>query len=129
MNKIQNFINNWDGKPVEDWSTVESSEFKKMFRDLKAAIKEMCAVQDAELVSFKPSHYDGSGFIYKPATNKYVYISMGQDALRYRVNVTRRINAGPILIRTAEGPRDFHGGHNHFCTLYELPDMVSFLLK
>ena len=129
MKKIQKFVKDWDGKPVEDWSTVESPEFKKMFRALKATLKEICEEQNTELVKFSSSHYDGSGFIYKPATNKYVYISLGQDALRYRVNVTRKVNAGPILIRTAEDPKDFRGGNNNFCTLDELPEMILMLLK
>ena len=129
MNKLKKFVKDWDGYPIEDYGTVESPEFKKMFRALKAALKEMAKEQNAELVNFNSSHYDGSGFIYKPATNKYVYISLGQDALRYRVNVTRKVNAGPILIRTAEGPKDFRGGHNHFCTLDELPEMILKLMQ
>ena len=125
--KMEAFIKRWEGQPVEDCGSYVGAEWKAMFRDLRSAVESVCQDIGARLVTLRPGHYDGSGFVERDG--KFVYLSMGQDALRGRVALTKPRWAGPVLIRTAAHAKDFTGGPNHFVTLNELGPSLDALLK
>ena len=97
-----------------------SDDAKGFYRAFKNYLKR--EFPDAELIGFKPNHYDFSGFICQDG--KYIYISHDIDRGRGYVDFNDHDPMNGVLYRTAEGPRDYHGGHNNFCSIKNLGDSV-----
>lgn len=125
--KIAAFVRKYEGKELEDAGGIMSTEWLCMFRALKNAVKAACESIGANLIQFKPLHYDGTGFVERDG--KYAYIAFGQDALRGKVSLTITRVAGPILARSAKSDKDYKGGQNHFATIYGLSTALDEILS
>ena len=110
----------WDKKSIEDWGSVMSDDAKAFYRAFKNYLKR--EFPDAELIGFKPNHYDFSGFICQDG--KYIYISHDIDRGRGYVDFNDHDAMNGVLYRTAEGPRDYRGDHNNFCSIKDLGNAV-----
>lgn len=86
-------------------------EFQKRFLGY---IKKEAKAVGLEMASHTKGHYECSCFIKNPENNKYAYISISD--VRFFTNEWYE----KVLYRTAEGPKDYRGGHNNFCKLKEL---------
>ena len=68
----------WENKFIEDWGCAMSDDAKSFYRAFKNYLKR--AFPNAELIGFKPNHYDTSGFI--KMNGKVIYVSHSID--RYK---------------------------------------------
>ena len=99
---------------TEEWVTF-SKEYK---RELKKSLPV-----DFELADFMRGHFYVSGFIKNRTTDKYAYFSIsdvrgGQDGFY-----------NDILIRTAQGVKDYTGGSNCFTTFDNFVNALESLTK
>ena len=115
----------WNGKSFEDWGAYMSDSAKAFYRAFKGYLKR--AFPDAEVVGFKPNHYDASGFLVFPEGTVYVSHSMDRYRLRVDFDETGAMNG--VLYRTARDTKDFRGGHNNFCSINELKESVEELRR
>lgn len=117
---MKKFIKIWDKHRIEDNGCVMSDEAKQFYKEFKAYIKS-CVPAGTTLVGFKPNHYDFSGFIcYNDDT--YIYVSHSLDRFNNEVRCDARDAMYGVLIRSAENVKDYHGGPNHFTSIYELEE-------
>ena len=118
-----NTFRKWNGKRIEDWGSVMSTDAKSFYRAFKNYLKR--EFPDAELIGFKPNHYDFSGFIHQG--DNYIYISHALDRYKERVDFNDSGVSTGVLYRTADGPKDYRGGTNNFCSINKLADCVRSL--
>ncbi len=120
-----NTFKKWNGKVIEDWGSVMSEDGKKFYKAFKNFLKR--SFPEAEVIGFKPNHYDASGFICKDG--KYIYINHSIDRGRGYVDFSETGSFNGVLYRTAENDKDYKGGMNHFCNMYELVSAVNNLFE
>jgi len=110
---------------MEDWGSYMSTEAKSFYRAFKNYLKR--EFPEAELVGFKPNHYDFSGFVVQDG--KCIFISHNL----YRTpNGTAMADfddssfMNGVLYRTALNTKDFSGkgGHNQFTSIFALADRL-----
>ena len=97
----------------------KSKQCSQFGMDLKKALKNDLGAEYNVEVSV--GHFYISGFVNKVGTDKYVYFSV--EDLRDSDN-----GFGDVLFRSAESNKDYRGGSNHFCNLYELDVKIKELL-
>lgn len=108
-------------KGMEFISTSGKSKQCSQFgMDLKKALKNDLGTEYDVEISI--GHFYISGFVNKVGTDKYVYFSV--EDLRDNDN-----RFGDVLFRSAENNKDYRGGSNHFCNLYELDVKIKELLE
>lgn len=108
-------------KDMEFISTSGKSKQCSQFgMDLKKALKNDLGTEYDVEISI--GHFYISGFVNKVGTDKYVYFSV--EDLRDMDN-----GFGDVLFRSAESNKDYRGGSNHFCNLYELDVKIKELLE
>lgn len=108
-------------KDMEFISTCGKSKQCSQFgMDLGKALKnDLGAEYNVEI---NIGHFYISGFVNKVGTDKYVYFSV--EDLRDMDNGFMN-----VLFRSAENNKDYRGGNNHFCKLYELDVKIKELLE
>lgn len=123
-NKMKTF-KKWNGKRIEDWGCYMSDDAKSFYRAFKNYLKR--CFPEAEIIGFKPNHYDTSGFIR--FGNSYIYVShsLGRQGSPIDFGDSSYMNG--VLYRSAENSKDFHGGANHFCSLNGLADSIRRFAK
>ncbi len=115
----------WNKKRIEDWGAYMSEDGKSFYRAFKNYIKR--SFPDAELIGFKPNHYDTSGFIKRGGV--YVYVSHSIDRYRGYVDFeTGAING--VLYRVARDEKDYTGGANNFTSINNMvKDIEKFFAR
>lgn len=91
-----------------------SSQYVEFGKDLEKALQNDLGADYK--VKINIGHFAVSGFVSKD--NKYVYFSV--EDLRDSDN-----GFEDCLYRTATDDKDYRGGSNHFCSLYELADNIK----
>lgn len=114
----------WNKKPMEDWHSVMSDDAKSFYRAFKNYIKR--SFPDAELIGFKPNHYDFSGFI--KVNNRYVYVSHQIDRSKMCVDFNQNDFRFGVLYRTAKNDKDYHGGRNQFTSINDFETNIRKLI-
>ena len=115
----------WNNKHIEDWGSVMSDDAKAFYRAFKGYIRR--CFPEAELVGFKPNHYDFSGFIKKDG--KCIYVSHNIDRYKCCVDFDDMSCMNGVLYRTAKNEKDYHGGHNNFTSINEFESNVKNLFN
>lgn len=118
----EKFRDTWNDRAVEDCITTTSKECKTFGAKFKNALKKELADCGFETVGFSTGHYDVSGFVKR--NGDYVYVSYDIPRYGKEIDFDAHAWAGPVLYRTAEDEKDYHGGHNNFCSLAELPKCI-----
>ena len=108
---VSKFMSKYQGRVLEDAGSVQSEEFKQFARDFKSMAYEAAGNIGAKLYSFHRGHYDVSGFAERGGEYAYFAFSCPRCI---RIDLTRSDCMSGILVRTAEGPKDFTGGPNNF---------------
>ena len=117
----------WDQKLIDDDGCVMSKEAMSFYRAFKNYLKRNLPT-DAELIGFKPNHYDTSGFV--KLGDRYVYVSHNLRAgARTQADFTRKDAFGGVLIRTAKSSKDYCGGRNQFTSINNLVDDILALFE
>lgn len=115
-------LEKWIGYRFDRSDDCETGYDKKavngLARNLRAYLKKN--IKGFEDLKITTNYYDISGFV--KANGKYCYISMPD--LRYQ---DRWVN--DILVREAEGMRDFKGGRNQFTELNNLVEDMENILN
>ena len=122
--KIINLVRKYNGKVLDDAGAYKSDEFIQFAKDMKSTIRDICKEAGAELVKFSVGHYDVSGFVAKDG--RYVYFSYNEPR-NLPIDFDRRDCMQGILMRTAQHDKDYTGGRNNFCTIYDFGSMLNSL--
>ena len=104
-------------------SCCETPEFKSFATKLKRRLSKAVQEEHLELAKFSKGHFECSGFIYNPESQKYAYFIVGD----VRFDMMGKKPLDVCLIRTAEHDKDYHGGHNNFCRVNEMPKKLKAL--
>lgn len=78
-----------------------------------------------DIVNHHKGYCECGGFIVDKETNRHIYYSIGD----YRYSFMGKPWYNSILIRTAKGSSDYHGGMNHYTTLDDFEKDVEKLFK
>ena len=118
------FIKKYDGMTMNDAGSVVSKDFSNFQNAMRREVKRLAEEIGATLVSFSKGHYDMSWFIERDG--KYVYGHYSNIHPRSKADLTL---GNACYVRTAKDAKDYHGGHNHFCTFYHFQNVVCRLLN
>lgn len=99
------------------------SDFKSFATKLRNYIKSVCNENGMEMVSFNRGHYDCFGFVKMQDSDVYAYWSISD------VRFWQDEWFNKVLFRTANGPKDYHGGHNQYCSLEKLGSSIQSLMQ
>lgn len=111
----------WNGRVIEDLGCYMSEEGKSFARAFKNMLKRELSGDGIEVTDFHIGHYDFSGFLMK--NGAYVYFNYSIPRWGAHIDFHKTGCQG-VLYRTASGPKDYHGGSNNFCSIYELPQAI-----
>lgn len=113
---MQKLYDKYQGRLLEDAGSYNSSDFINFANYVKRRMKAATKEKDIKLVNFSIGHYDISGFFRSNQTGKYAYFSFSD--CRYRpLDFDKSDCMRGFLLRTADGPKDYRGGQNHFVNL------------
>lgn len=120
------FVSKYQGRVLQDDGCYKSEEFKQFARDLRSTIKEEVKKIGATLHSFSIGHYDVSGFVERDG--RYAYFSYSEPR-HMPIDLYRSDCSYGFLVRTAEGPKDYRGGLNRFCNIFDIADLLDTCLN
>lgn len=128
LNSMDKFLSVYQGKEIEDWGCTVSLEFTEFCKNLKKVLsKELKKIDETmQIVKFSIGHYDCSGFIEK--NGNYIYFSYNYNR-GFPLNLYATGASTGMLIRKAKTTDDYHGGANHFTSLYESAQNINLLFK
>ena len=112
------FYRKWHGKPLDDWGTCVSKEYKSFQTSFRNLLKKMAADLGATLVWYHPSHYDETAMLQRG--DKFVYLSHNNNAFNRSTPVLHH-----ILIRTAAHATDYRGGSNNYANWSHLTNAID----
>ena len=105
------------------WSSSGvTPQWREFYHRLSASLRAAMKVHSLKL-EVSPGHFYASGFVENPETGKFAYFHVGD--MRWRTMGKPLDN---ILYRMATDDKDFTGGSNQYCKLYELPDKIAALV-
>ena len=99
-------------------------DFAAFASGVKKAIKKDCEAVGLELAKFSRGHFDVTAFVHNPATDKLVYVSIG--------DMRGGCCGHPldqVLYRSAEHLKDYRGGCNNFTSLPSLVECAKSLTE
>ena len=123
---VKKFTSKYQGRILEDAGAYKSDEFLAFARDFKAMTREIAGKIHATLVSFSIGHYDVSGFVERDG--RYAYFSYSEPR-HMPIDLTRSDALQGILVRSAEGPKDYRGGHNNFANVEGFQTLLDACLR
>lgn len=115
----KDFIKTWNGRRLDDWGSSVSKEYKSFQRCMKNEVERLCKAEGARLVSYNSGHYYQSGFVERDGM--YVYFCY-ESLDRCHVQLT---DGRAFYMRTASGPKDYHGGSNNNVTFAQFKDTME----
>ena len=119
----KDFIKTWDGRRLEDWGSSVSREYKSFQQAMRREVKRLAENEGATLVSYNSGHYYQSGFVEKDG----LYVYFCYEALdRCHVQLT---DGFAFFMRTASGPKDYHGGSNNNVTFSQFSETMRRLFR
>lgn len=125
---MQKLYEKYNGHLIEDAGAYKSRDFVNFANYAKRQMKAAAEEKGIKLVSFNAGHYDISGFFQSNVTGKYAYFSLS-DCRNHPLDFDSSSCMRGFLLRTADGPKDYRGGQNHFTSLNGfmplLEDLVS----
>ena len=113
---MQKLYGKYQGHLLEDAGSYNSRDFINFANYAKRRMKAAAEEKGIDLIRFSTGHYEFSGCFQSEATGKYVYFSYSPQR-REPIDLEICNCFGGFLLRTAEGPKDFKGGRNHFTNL------------
>lgn len=119
--KMNDFINKWYGKRIDDWGSETSPEYKQFEKEYKNILREIGKEIDFELYSFSNNHYDFSAVMKSNKTNSFYYVSISD------VRAWNTEWADSVLYRTMKHDKDWTGGQNCYSKLQELGNNLNLL--
>ena len=135
MTNVTSFVRKWNGRTLPDWGSTVSPEFHSFQVAFINAMRKIAKTIGAEIVNHSYGHYDVSGFFKKG--DKYVYFSYS-NGCGYGGRTHIILKGGhewdcgccaPLLIRTAEHEKDYHGGTNNFRPFTQCEELIEKLLN
>lgn len=121
--KVQEFLEKWYDKKIEDDGVYTSEEYKKFQSEYRSVLKEIGKIIGFSLHSFSKNHYEFSAVMQSKLTQQFYYISISD------VRCWKNEWANKILYRTMQHDKDWTGGTNRYSTLEELSKHLSQLDK
>ena len=119
----KDFVKTWDGRRLEDWGSSVSKEYKSFQQAMRREVKRLAENEGATLVSYNSGHYYQSGFVEKDG----LYVYFCYEALdRCHVQLT---DGSAFFMRTASGPKDYHGGSNNNVTFSQFSETMRRLFR
>lgn len=121
------FVTKYNNRSIEDCGSYTSEEFNTFAKGFKSFVKRNLEDLGFTLDSFYKGHYSISGFLEKDG--RYIYFGYDVPRDNYPIDVNTKSAHMGILIRSAESPRDFHGGMNNFTSFKDFADDVNSLFN
>lgn len=125
VNFMDKLYRKYNGYQIEDMGAYKSNDFVSFARYMKRRMKAAAEEKGIQLENFTVGHYFVSGFFHKG--DKWAYFSF--DDCRYKPINFDTCGVNGFLLRTAEGPKDYHGGHNNFTNLNGFMPLLEKLLS
>ena len=121
---MKTFRKKWTHVAVEDCGMYMSKKAKSFVTAFKNMLKRELKDMGIEIVNITPNHYDLSGMI--KIDGKYLYISYSIPRWGKKIDFddSRNLACSGVLYRPAKSEQDWYGGHNRFCTISELPQVI-----
>lgn len=116
------FAKQYKGRNLEDNGAVLSKDFRKFAKSFQSLMKDNAATHNWEVHSCNVGHYDISGYLHKDG--HYIYFSYA-PARRMPLNLESANVHHSIMMRMARNPQDYIGGHNHFCSVKDIPNVIK----
>lgn len=113
---MQKLYEKYNGRLIEDAGSYKSRDFVNFANYAKRRMKAAAEEKGIKLVSFNAGHYDISGFFQSSETGKYAYFSFS-DCRNHSLDFDSSSCMRGFLLRTADGPKDYTGGQNHYTNL------------
>jgi hypothetical protein len=95
-------------------------DFKQFVRDFRSELNEQCKRHGMKLHTLYPNHYDLSGFLLNPESNRLVYFNISD--VRYFKNEWY----DNVMYRNARHDKDWTGGGNQYTSLEDLVECARF---
>ena len=123
---MNGFLSKYSGRVLQDWGSELSPDFRAFARGFRSYLKAEGEDHGFSLEKFTIGHYFMSAFL--KSHGRYVYLSYEN---RYRpIDV---FNSGflgvGVLIRTANGPKDYTGGQNYYTSIAEVGQTAERMLS
>lgn len=125
---MEKLIKTWKGHDFErdaEWigdGVKGSYDFKRFALQFRNAVKRSLP-ENWKLHECKPNWFTITGFVHNTVTDKWIYFSISD------VRFWKDEWCDQILIRTANGPRDFKGGGNHYTSALDFKKNIEWLGK
>lgn len=116
------FYRKWHGKPLDDYCTVVSPEYKSFQRCFMNCLKRIADDLGARLAWFHPNHYDETAMLERDG--KFCYVSHSNNHIRGRSTPVLH----GMLIRSAAHEKDYHVGPNQYADLADLTNRIDRIL-
>ena len=114
----------YNKKSIEDEGGYMSREAKSFVTCFRNALKREFP---EATVNIRSGHYDLSGFIGINDKIIYIMYSIPRYEAPFDFDDTSCMNG--VCYRTAKDYKDYKGGPNHFCSLSQLTDRLSFFFE
>ncbi len=127
-----NRFKKWNKKHIEDCGSYMGDDAKNFYRDFKRYLKR--TFPDAELIGFRPNHYDFSGFL-SFSSGVVIYVSHSLRTIFSGDYCVVDFSSGGdwiggeygVLFRTAKDVNDFRGGVNNYSSINDLEKNIRHL--
>lgn len=121
---MNNLINKYNHRPIQDDGAYKSQELKQFFKDFRKVLKGMPGIK---VENINLGHYDVSGFLSKKNGNIcYFSLMIPRGGMPMDMYVSNPMYG--ILYRQAKDTHDYTGGPNHFTSYASFEKDVSSLL-
>ena len=117
----------WNNKAVDDCGSYMSKEAHSFAVAFRNMVKRELTPHGFAISRFIIGHYYLSMFVEKDGKYIYIYFSIPRHGQRIDFNAKDCLNG--VLYRSASSCNDFHGGSNHFCSVYELSEVIKRFYK
>ena len=124
---MSTFRTKWHKKPIEDWVTTCSDDYKAFCRSFKSFLKR--SYPDCEIIGFAPNHYHTCGFIN--FGDVIVFVSHDMDRAKGYIDFDAYGAMDGVLYRLAASTKDYsgRGGVNNFTSLSGLTASIDNLVS
>lgn len=118
----EQFVKTWDNRPIEDWGSGVSSQFKVFAKEFKKYLKSVS--EDLVLNWYNVGHYGISASVNFYGVDFYLSYSVPRGGMMPLDFIVCSPMKG-VLVRTQKEPKDYTGGNNNFCSVRGLPIFLT----
>lgn len=124
---IKKFVEKYDKKVITDLGTTVSRSFLICSKNWNETLASICEKIGAQNVKYHTGFYEVSNFIKKD--NQFFYIMWDCPRNDKKIDLnSKEVGKGGFLVRLAASEKDYGGGSNNFCTIFQIESTIDRLL-